>query len=180
MGKRSNFTRRPQDKYLTWHPKAVDALAPHLPVQCKFWEPCAGAGHLVDGLQSHGAECVVASDITPDAEGIYRVDAMGVTFEDINTTPATHIITNPVWSRDLLHQMIIHFSDMRPTWLLFDADWIHTVQAAPYLTRLVRVLSVGRMRWIEGSPHTGKDNVAWYLFDVRHCGPIEFVGRTSK
>ena len=39
------------------------------------------------------------------------------------------------------------------------------------------IVTIGRVKWIEGSKHTGKDNHAWYKFDVRHrIGPA-FHGR---
>ncbi|MEW2911432.1 class I SAM-dependent methyltransferase [Leisingera sp. JC11] len=179
MGKRSNFKRRPQDKYRTFDMRAAAALAPHLRWGCRFWEPCAGAADLVRGLQSFGAECVVATDISPECEGVYRLDALAATAADVDATGVTDIITNPVWSRALLHAMIMHFSAMRPTWLLFDADWMHTRQAAPYLPHLRKIVSVGRLIWIEGTNQTGKDNCAWYLFDQRGTGPIEFIGRAA-
>lgn len=179
MGKRSNFPRRDKDKYRTFDPRAAAALAPHLPWGCRFWEPCAGAGDLVRNLQAYGPECVVATDIAPEVEGVFRLDALTVSAADVATTGATHIITNPVWSRPLMHRMIQHFSAIRPTWLLFDADWIHTRQAIPYLPYLRKVVSVGRLIWIEDTHQSGKDNCAWYLFDRRGTGPIEFVGRAA-
>lgn len=177
MGKRSNFKRRPQDKYRSFDPRAAATLAPHLPLGCKFWEPCAGAADLIKTLQPYGPECIVATDIAPECEGVYRLDALTVTREDVESTGVSHIITNPVWTRVILHQMIELFSAMRPTWLLFDADWVHTIQASPYLGRLCKVVSVGRLCWIEGTNQSGKDNVAWHLFDARHTGPTEFIGR---
>jgi len=179
MGKRSAFPRRRQDKYLTFDKRAGATLAPHLTWGCSFWESCAGAGDLVHQLQGYGAQCVVASDIEPGAEGVYRVDALRATKEDVEATGATHIITNPPWTREILHPMIMHFSSILPTWLLFDADWVHTVQAAPYQPRLQKIVSVGRLCWIEGTNQTGKDNVSWHLFDARHNGPTEFVGRVA-
>jgi len=65
----------------------------------------------------------------------------------------------------LLHPLILHFSKQAPTWLLFDADWIHTKQAVQYLPLCKKVVSIGRVKWIEDSKHTGKDNSCWYLFD---------------
>lgn len=177
MGKRSSFKRRKHDSYLTFDRRAGEALAPHLPWACRFWEPCAGRGDLIHQLQSYGAHCVVATDIEPGVEGVYRLDAMCVTPDDIDSTGASHIITNPPWSRPVLHPIIERFSDLRPTWLLFDADWIHILQARPYLSRLQKVVSVGRLCWIEGTGQSGKDNCVWYLFDARHDGPIEFCGR---
>lgn len=180
MGKRSNFKRRKHDSYLTFDRRAGDALAPHLPWACRFWEPCAGRGDLVSQLQSYGAQCVVASDISPGAEGIYRNDALLASADDVNSTGATHIITNPPWTRRILHQMIAHFAALRPTWLLFDADWVHTGQAARFMPLRQKVVSVGRLCWIEGTDQTGKDNCAWHLFDARHTGPTEFYGRAVR
>jgi hypothetical protein len=40
-------------------------------------------------------------------------------------------ITNPPWDRKILHRLIERFSAVGPTWLLFDADWMHTKQSAP-------------------------------------------------
>lgn len=179
MGKRSNFARRSKDKYRTFDPRAAAALAPHLPWGCRFWEPCAGAADLITNLQQYGPECVVATDISPECEGVYRLDALQATASDVDATGATHIITNPVWSRPLLHAMIAHFSAIRPTWLLFDADWVHTAQARPYLPSLRKIVSVGRLIWIEGTTTSGKDNCAWHLFDQRGSGPAEFIGRAA-
>ncbi|MEO0829804.1 MAG: hypothetical protein AAFY03_05025, partial [Pseudomonadota bacterium] len=77
------------------------------------------------------------------------------------------IITNPPWDRDLLHPMIHQFRQLRPTWLLFDADWAFTEQATfaeLFLQYCAKIVVVGRVKWIEGSEGKGKENCAWYLF----------------
>jgi hypothetical protein len=158
---------------------AVLPLLRHLPKGCRYWEPCAGQGNLCCHLLRFGVECVVATDIAPRAETIFRLDAMTVTNSDLDTTGATHIITNPVWTRPLMHAMIAHFSAMRPTWLLFDADWMHTKQSAPYVQHLRKIVSVGRLKWIPDTTQTGKDNCSWHLFDQNSSGPTEFVGRAA-
>ena len=84
---------------------------------------------------------------------------------DASLRDADHIITNPPWDRKILHPMIEHFASMRPTWLLFDADWMHTKQSTPYMDYCQKIVSVGRVKWIPDSKMTGKDNCAWYLFD---------------
>ena len=174
MGKRSaHFRRRPQDAYDT-PAEAVAPLLKHLPPWAPYWEPCAGEGALVRHLDR---ECVVATDIRPRSEGIYRLDGLSVPRAEIDALPIRYIITNPPWTRPILHAMIERFSDVRPTWLLFDADWVHTAQAAPFWWRLRRVVSVGRGRWIAGSQHTGKDNAAWHLFDANGHGPAEIYGK---
>ena len=41
-------------------------------------------------------------------------------------------------------------------------------------------MTIGRVKWIEGSKHTGKDNHAWFRFDIRHrSGPV-FHGRDQS
>ena len=73
--------------------------------------------------------------------------------------------------------MIDHFRKIRPTWLLFDADWMHTKQASPYLFNVEKIISVGRIKWFGNT--TGKDNCAWYLFTDKYepLKPTEFFGR---
>ena len=71
--------------------------------------------------------------------------------------------------------MIEHLSKQKPTWLLFDADWMHTKQSIPYLRYLHKLVSVGRIKWFGNM--TGKDNCAWYLFD-REANNTIFYGRT--
>lgn len=175
MGKRSDFERIPRDLYPT-PAEAVAPLLPHLAPQRLFAEPCAGDGRLIRHLEDAGHSCVYASDIHPMADGIQQCD-----FRDVDQRAVSHadcIITNPPWDRKLLHPIIEHFGAIKPTWLLFDADWLHTKQAAPFMGKLVKIVSVGRVKWIEGSKMTGKDNCAWMLFDAQHSGPTEFYGRT--
>ena len=90
-------------------------------------------------------------------------------------------VTNPPWSRPVLHPIINNLSDQAPTWLLIDADWVHTKQAIPYLPRLQKIVSIGRVKWIPDSPFAGKDNCCWHLFDRSRLGApaIHFIGRTD-
>jgi hypothetical protein len=46
-----------------------------------------------------------------------------------------------------------------------------------FMTYCARVVSVGRVKWIEGSKSVGKDNCAWYLFDANVDTPTQFYGR---
>ncbi len=181
MGKRSNFERIPRDFYPT--PEAAIApLTPHLPLGEFFYaEPCAGDGALIRGLSGlhPGARCCFMADISPDAalgEACSLRDALALTEGDFDG--CDWIITNPPWERKALHAMIEHFSALRPTWLLFDADWIHTKQSVPFMPLLRKVVSVGRVKWIPDSKMTGKDNCAWHLFDREADGPAEFYWRS--
>tara|TARA_R100001377_G_scaffold14880_1_gene7575 strand:- start:1256 stop:1879 length:624 start_codon:yes stop_codon:yes gene_type:complete len=206
MGKRSDFARKKRDFYPT-PVSAVEPLIPHLPERFTYIEPCSGDGALIRALSSfegvaHGGKfCPIleyASDISPswkvkpltaiaghDEERpncghgfkAYIRDVFDIEDADMNVD---FFITNPPWSRDVLHPMIMHLSLILPTWLLFDADWMHTKQAARYLPYCKQIVSVGRVKWIPDSPHTGKDNCAWYLFETDTRAPdasVDFHGR---
>jgi len=169
VGKRSNFERIPRDFYPTPLIAALPLLR-HLPQRFSYIEPCAGDGALIDALAC--GRCVWAGDIKPGRGDIVQRNAL-----ECNDYNADFIITNPPWDRKILHPMIAHFASMRPTWLLFDADWVHTRQSASYMPWLRKIVSVGRIKWIPESTMTGKDNCAWHLFDSNAHGATEFIGR---
>jgi hypothetical protein len=172
VGKRSDFDRRPQDAYNTIDPRAVTALKPHLNGVRTFAEPCDGMGHLRLGLENAGLRCVYANDILNGEEDD---DALRMTLYDIEGVDA--IITNPPWTRSVLHKLILHFQSLRPTWLLFDSDWAYNRHAAPYLDTCSDIVAVGRLKWVPDTPHSGKDNASWYRFWRQHHGPTKFHGR---
>lgn len=176
MGKRSNFARRPQDAYDTPF-EALEPLLPHLPVKpFGFVEPCAGTGVLAMSIElmlGH-ARCVDRFDVKPRGPDVRRADAL---VEDWPPQPEM-FITNPPWTREILHPMIERFRNATlGTWLLFDADWMHTKQATPYLPFCRKIVSVGRVKWIPGTKQTGKDNCCWYWFVREPIGITTFVGR---
>jgi len=183
MGKRSDFERIERDFYRT-PKKAVVPLIPFLPKPFRFMEPCAGDGFLVTHLCELGGRCVDAFDIYPEGAGVSECDLFTLTAAEM--VEANVIITNPPWTRDktsgyLLHRIIEHLAHLKETWLLLDADWMHTVKAAPYVDRyLMRAVAIGRVKWIEGSKYTGKDNCCWHQFhkDARDILPRPlFYGR---
>src|SRR5262245_41616579 len=184
MGKRSDFPRRPHDDYET-PAAAVQPLLPHLAGIQRFAEPCAGRGALVRHLEAAGLKCVAAFELR---QGINRpcatidegVDALAVGAQFYRACRAQAIISNPPWTRQLLHPLIWHLCGILPTWLLFDADWAHTNQAGALIRHCATVVSVGRIRWIPGSDSTGKDNAAWHLFDRRHVEGPRFIGRATE
>lgn len=138
---------------------AIAPLLPFLKANCVFAEPCAGKGNISDYLESKGYTCGFKGDLEPRREDVDKMDALKNWLVGYD-----YIITNPPWTRQILHPMIMHFKDLAPTWLLFDADWMHTRQASKYMLYCSVIISVGRVKWIEGSKHTGKDNCCWYLF----------------
>lgn len=174
VGKRSNFERKPRDFYPT-PIEALVPLLPHLPLGVKFDEPCAGGGHLVQHLEHFGGRCSWASDVEPQAAGVRRFDALA-----LDKCRGDVFLTNPPWDRKILHPLIEHLSEIAPTWLLFDADWLHTKQSSPFLPRLKKVVSIGRVKWIPDSKMTGKDNCMWALFDKPDLNRITiFRGRVA-
>lgn len=169
MGKRSNFKRIDRDYYRTWDTKAIKALAPHLQSGFGFVEPCAGDYTLVRQIEDLGLVCEGAYDIEPNSQFVTKLDALELGEHHLNG--ADLIITNPPWDRskkngELLHKLIERFANLRPTWLLFDSDWAYTQQSKPLIEKYCTdIVVVGRLKWIEGTNQTGKDNCAWYRFD---------------
>jgi hypothetical protein len=162
MGKRSNMARKGKDLYRTFDPRGVAALAPHLPPRFSFAEPCASNGILADQLRALGGEASFLGDVVPARGDVVLQDAL--TWRPRPLRTPDFIITNPPWSRPLLHRMIVEFSSITWTWLLFDYDWSATLQAQSYFDRLYRIQVIGRMCWFPKTNQTGKDNAAWYLF----------------
>ena len=161
MGKRSNFERLPRDFYPTPF-SAVAPLIPHLRGVRTFSEPCCGNGALVLHLELFGLRCVHASDIATGQDAL-ALEAYG---------DADAIITNPPYTRPLMHALISHFARTLPTWLLLETDWASTKQSAPFMPSCSDIVSVGRLRWFEGTTMSGKQNFAWYRFDARRSvGP---------
>jgi hypothetical protein len=161
MGKRSKFERREADFYAT--PRAaVLALVPYLRKVHAFAEPCVGDGALVRHLESFGLCCVWQGDIRSGQDAL-ALDHYGA---------PDAIITNPPYTRDVMHRLIAHFQRIAQTWLLLELDWASTRQAAPFMPSCSDIVAIGRVKWIEGSQHTGKDNFGWFRFDAKHtAGP---------
>lgn len=181
MGKRSNgkFRRSKADFYRT-QIEAIPALINNFARPVKYIEPCMGNGALIDLLDDYNFICTGGFDVEYQCSEVKIADA---THHKYDMAAGEIFITNPPWTRKLLHPIIENLSDQAPTWLLFDADWIHTQQAIPYLCRLVKVVSVGRVEWFahhHDSKGAGVDNCAWYLFDKpRAENNIQFIGRTK-
>jgi hypothetical protein len=161
MGKRSSFERIPRDLYPT-PAVAVPPLIPHLRGVRTFAEPCCGDGALVRHLESHGLRCVYQGDIATGQDALALEQYGG----------ADTIITNPPYTRPLMHALIEHFARILPTWLLLESDWAYTKLAAPFLPCCSDIVPVGRVRWIAGTTMSSYENYAWYRFNAGHCaGP---------
>lgn len=175
MGKRSEFPRRKNDWYVT--PKhAVVPLLQHLPDNFKYIEPCGGDATLayhIGELTENKGKLVDIFDVEPKATTVREDDALTFT----TSKKFDYYITNPPWTRKILHPLIDNLASQRPTWLLFDADWMHNVHAIPYLKYCRKIVSVGRVRWFNNI--AGKENSAWYLFDKKGIGETFYCGRAK-
>lgn len=171
MGRRSNFARIDKDLYRTIDPRAVPPVLPFLLYERigSFIEPCYGYGDLVGPLTRAGLVCRgrydIATNSTRTVDPVVIRDGRELRFDDLNEADA--IITNPPWSRDLLHELIDRWAKMAPTWLLFDAGWKHSGRARLLLDRYCTdYVPTPRLKWIPGSTFTATDDCGWYRFDA--------------
>lgn len=170
MTKRNPTTAPRERDYWPTPPEAVQPLLPHLAPGTIYCEPMAGNGALIDALAAAGHVCEWALDLAPQRNDVLPVSC----FDWLPESP--EYITNPPWTRTILHAAI----ELLPrSWLLFDADWMHTGQAAHLLDRCERIVSVGRVKWIAGSKSVGFDNCCWYRFDAEHTGGPRFYPRLT-
>lgn len=184
MGKRSDFPRKDRDGYFT-PPEAVWPITPFLRTTPRFAEPFCGDGAIIRTLEALGYECNFASDIEPQgpmAETAEWIDAMHLTIAEVVNCDV--IVTNPPWPSprgrgEPTLSFIQAMSVLKPTWMLLAADFAHNVYSSELLrAHCSDIVSVGRVKWEAGSPHTGKENAAWYLFN-RGQGPAIFHPRQT-
>ena len=123
--------------------------------------PVAGDGDLVRHLESFGLRLRPCQSDIRTGQDALSLDHYGA---------ADAIITNPPYTRDLMHRLIVHFQNIAPTWLLLDQDWVSTLQAVPYLPHCSDIVTIGRVKWFDGSKHASKDNFGWFRFDAAHKG----------
>lgn len=182
--------RNPRDYYPTIDPRAVAPLVAHLGNQMRYVEPCAGAGDLIDLFAPHGWECQWAADVMPMRRTVHstgqliaQADVMALPAllsAHIPLTPTGVIVTNPPWDRRILHAMIDTLARIAPTWLLFDAAWKETKQAARFGRWCHTIISVGRLQWVEGSDAQSTDDCSWYGFDASREWDTRYVWPTAN
>ena len=186
MSKHSDFKRVERDFYKTPE-SAVLPLLPYIQGEgIIFAEPCAGDGQLRDILAKHGIRCGWESDIEPQRDGIQKCDAREI-FGLGATVDA--IITNPPWEKrkwkgEIFNKLLRHWLATfdGDIWLLFDADWLHTVQSKEFTPYCKRAVSVGRVKWFPGTKHESKESCAWYCFNKNHqsAGYVPLYSRQGK
>jgi hypothetical protein len=183
MGKRSDFPRNKRDFYTTPE-SALKALVPCLRPGTVFYEPCCGDGRLIRHLEKYDMKCAGASDIETDYLEGSRIDALGAgLLRIIKATDARKIITNTPWPRragrgEPAMSFIHQFAGIMPSWMLFPADMMHNVYFSEVKPMCAKIVTVGRVSWMDNGV-SGLDNAAWYLFDIEHDGPTEFLGRAQ-
>lgn len=164
MGKRSNFARKPQDKYYTPLEAAVPVQR-YLQGISTFTDPCMGDGRLIAWLSSFGLECVHAGDIDIGRDALTDPALDEVRFDAF--------ITNPPYKWDILQPLIQRFMRIAPTWLLLEADFQHNLRFNEFQPHCSDVVPIGRVKWEQDSDNEGKTNYAWYRFHIQHRrGPL--------
>lgn len=176
MAKRSDFKRRKNDTYDT-PTKAIDPLLPYLKMGTKFIEPAAGKGNIVDYLELKGHKCIGKYDIEPRRVDIEMMDAMKIPTEKFFDVDA--VITNPPWQRPYpMFNMLEKFASIKPTWLLTDANWLFTKRGSFYVEKYCeKIICMPRVKWIENSSTTGKDDCVWGLYNINKNKPTQFIPR---
>ena len=64
-----------------------------------------------------------------------------------------------------MHEMLVHFSDLKPTWFLLPWSWAANQYSATYHDRLTDAVPIGRVKWFENSKHTSANDFGWFRFD---------------
>jgi len=176
IGKRSEFERAPRDFYST--PEgAFKPIAKYFNEGLIFCEPCAGDGRLIGHIERWvvGSLCAFAMDIEPKQAHILEGDSINIPAEGLDGCDC--IITNPPYTWSVLSNMMDVWIPLIPTVLLLPADYMHNVRFAKYLKHCTLIQTVGRVKWIEGSTMSGKDNYAWYFFTPKAPKGTIFKGR---
>ena len=164
MGKRSSFTRVTREP-TSRHLAATIPLIPHLKAEgiISFVEPCCGQGDLVRHLEAAGLTCSYSGDIVTGQDGRRLTRAL--------CGDADAIITNPPFTKPLMHELLQAFVDTGlPVWILCGLDWVATLSAVPYLPKCSDVVPIGRVKWFADSEFTSLENYAWFRFSSSHDG----------
>lgn len=177
MGKYTDMERVSRDYYPT-PIKAVIPLAPFMRNK-SYIEPCAGDGRLAEHIfkLQPTSTLVEAYDIEPQEP--FEVLGMPIIQRDIIRQPIKEIyedvdcfVTNPPWLNNKdsgyqLNAIISLLSSLLPTWLLLNGNYVFNKKSADCMRHCTDVVPVGRVKWIEGSKHSGKEDCAWFRFDKR-------------
>lgn len=173
--------RVPQDFYPTPR-EAVIPLFNYLNPNAQqfFMAPFYGDGRLVlhiEEITKQNWICNYAADIEPRVDNVVKRDyneSIPVMEEKCriakeNGIRRPIIIENPPWintsaSGYQLNDIIDKFSRITTTCLLLDGNYLFNKKSSPLMEYCKAVIPIGRVKWIEGSKYTGKENCAWFVF----------------
>lgn len=192
MKKRKSLSEMTEDEKNGFFATPIQAVWPLIPFLvdnyefewCTFAEPCAGAGDLIKHLAKFGHVCRFSCDINPKCNQMREIDAIPFferkltewddEYQDVMEN-CDLIITNPPFSSHhtkTLHRMIDVFSKAKPTWLLLPLGKAANVNFAPFMAYCHEVVTIGRIKWFEGTKDKESRDFAWFLFDQNR----EFTG----
>lgn len=163
----SGYERREADFYPTpdW---VTDVLCENYVLRGRIWEPAAGDGRMARRLRRHYD--VDASDVNAiaGAEGALNF------LEVRHPTRYGAIVTNPPFS--LSESFVRHAINLTDgvngiVAMLLRHDW-DTAGSRRDLCELLtlKIVLTRRIRWIEGSTGSPRENHAWYVWDHLHLG----------
>lgn len=160
-----------------------------------FIEPCAGDGRLIQHLAPE-FKCFYATDLEPQMgyitldigpdsyiHRIHKQDVFEFDWDKEELKDAKYFITNPPWINDgksnyQLNRLITTLSAVKPTWLLLNGSYAFNKKSADCMRVCTDIVPVGRLKWIENSPHMGKEDCAWFCFDATQAIKADFFGAT--
>lgn len=179
MGKRSSFKKNPRDYYQTFDRRAGDALWYFLADIDTFAEPFVGNGALVHQLQeNHNLRCMFKSDIEPQPDVSFGVNAHVMDFRLVNETDLSNcdvMITNPPFTKGVFHEAIEHFTPMIDCWWLNQADYIFNKGSSQIIDKYVTdVVTIGRLKWFKDTNQSSVDNFVWIKTSRTKYGDTKF------
>lgn len=130
------------------------------------WEPCAGAGHILDVLLEHEALRVIASDIAPARADVDQADFLTCT-----APPVDWIVTNPPYSTrfataaDIIRRAL----DVAQVGVcaLLRLSWLEpTDDRRDMLPGVTDVLVLPRVHYINAPPANPSTSI-WLVWDKR-------------
>lgn len=164
--------------------EAVVPLLPFLPAGVEYGEPCAGDGQMIRNLTEllPSSVCGWASDLEPQAEGIFKIDALDIKKSDMSQVEM--FITNLPFPKtgqkgDPAISLILHLTTIRPLWTVLPFAFA----ANDYFRRVApicaEILPIGRVSWL-GNGIPGKDDICWARFDASNRHPTILHPRAIK
>ena len=169
----SGHARTHQDYYPTLKAKEMirDLISiAGIKIPTRVWEPHAGAGHLVEALQTLGRP-VYASDIEPRADGIHKLDFLAQ--KHLPTDDIRSIVMNPPFStldKQLQHALSL-MQPVRGKVLMLARTLLSSTEGRQTVFKnhpnfAAKIEMVSRPLWFEHNPKNAAIHpYSWYLWD---------------